>query len=82
MVLSNLVFTRERIVNISYELLRAMQRLWNDLGLQYCLKSQSAPNHYDPMTVSYFLSRLDDIGSQDYVPTIDDVLRMRVQVEN
>ena len=49
-------------------------------GLQYCLRSQSAPNYYDPMTVNYFLGRLEVISSDAYVPSVEDVLRMRVQV--
>jgi hypothetical protein len=40
----------------------------------------SAPNFYDTTTVTYFLGRLKVIGSKDYVPTVDDILRMRVQV--
>ena len=73
--------TSEKTTNIAPDLLRSMQRLWNDIGLQYCLRSQWAPNYYDPTTVNYFLGRLDIIASQGYLPTLDDVLRMRIQVK-
>ncbi len=57
-----------------------MNRIWSDLSVQYCVRSQSSPNFYDPVRVTYFLNKLQVIAEDDFMPSDEDILRMRVQV--
>jgi GTPase SAR1 family protein len=55
-----------------------LQKPWADPGIRrtYAARSNWHRSCYD--TSSFFLDKLDVIGSFDYVPTFDDVLRTRL----
>ncbi|CAF0996526.1 unnamed protein product [Adineta steineri] len=59
------------------ELLDAMKKLWNDIGVQTCFTRSNEYQLND--SAKYFLDKLEEIGSPQYLPTIQDVLRTRVK---
>jgi guanine nucleotide-binding protein G(o) subunit alpha len=61
----------------SAELLASMKRLWADEALQLCFKRSNEYQLND--SAAYFLNDLNRIGSPDYLPTEQDVLRSRTR---
>ena len=59
------------------ELLDAMKKLWNDNGVQQCFNRSNEYQLND--SAKYFLDKLDEIGSPQYLPSIQDILRTRVK---
>ena len=59
------------------ELLDAMKKLWNDNGVQQCFNRSNEYQLND--SAKYFLDQLDAIGSPNYLPSIQDILRTRVK---
>ena len=59
------------------ELLDAMKKLWTDSGVQQCFNRSNEYQLND--SAKYFLDKLDEIGSPQYLPTIQDILRTRVK---
>ena len=59
------------------ELLDAMKKLWNDVGVQQCFARSNEYQLND--SAKYFLDKLDEIGSPQYLPSIQDILRTRVK---
>ncbi|XP_034278580.1 guanine nucleotide-binding protein subunit alpha-15 isoform X2 [Pantherophis guttatus] len=55
---------------------RIIGGLWKDAGIRTCYKRRSEFNLLD--STSYFLSNLDRIASEGYVPSAQDILRTRV----
>lgn len=64
-------------VQFTPELLAVLKRLWNDPGVQACFRRSREYQLND--SASYYLNGLDRLGSPDYVPTEQDVLRTRVK---
>eukprot|EP00118_Oscarella_pearsei_P024958 m.307204 g.307204 ORF g.307204 m.307204 type:complete len:355 (+) comp42013_c0_seq1:57-1121(+) len=54
-----------------------MRKLWTDGGVQGCFKRSREYQLND--SAPYYLNALDRLGSADYVPTQQDVLRTRVK---
>lgn len=61
----------------STELLAAMIRLWTDTGTQACFNRSREYQLND--SAQYYLDSLQRIGSPDYLPTEQDILRTRVK---
>lgn len=61
----------------SADLLRLMLRLWGDGGIQQCLGRSNEFQLND--SAKYFLDSLERIGSNGYIPTEQDILRIRVK---
>lgn len=59
------------------ELLDAMKKLWNDNGVQQCFNRSNEYQLND--SAKYFLDQLDTIGSPNYLPSTQDILRTRVK---
>ncbi|XP_017333643.1 guanine nucleotide binding protein (G protein), alpha activating activity polypeptide O, b [Ictalurus punctatus] len=59
------------------EVLVAMKRLWKDGGVQACFNRSREYQLND--SAQYYLDSLDRIGSPDYMPTEQDILRSRVK---
>ncbi|KAH0793695.1 guanine nucleotide binding protein, alpha subunit [Histomonas meleagridis] len=59
------------------QLAESLQQLWQDPSIQ------TAYRHKDetiiPDNVGYFFDKIDDLQDEDYVPSDDDVLRVRVR---
>ncbi|KAM3852482.1 guanine nucleotide-binding protein subunit alpha-15-like isoform 1-T1 [Vipera latastei] len=55
---------------------RIIGGLWEDAGIRTCYKRRSQFHLLD--STSYFLSNLDRIASEGYVPSAQDILRTRV----
>lgn len=64
-------------VKFTPELVSIMKRLWNDSGVQNCFARSREYQLND--SAAYYLNALDRLGSPDYVPTEQDVLRTRVK---
>ncbi|KAM4664424.1 guanine nucleotide-binding protein G(i) subunit alpha-3-like [Discoglossus pictus] len=62
---------------MSEELAGVIQRLWEDVGVQDCLTHSRLHGLSD--TTLYYLNNLDRISQDNYVPTQEDVLRVRVK---
>ncbi|KAM7359440.1 guanine nucleotide-binding protein G(q) subunit alpha-like [Cochliomyia hominivorax] len=58
------------------EFLQAVKDLWADTGIQECYLRQ---REYDLMdSTKYFFNSIDRIAKEDYIPTDQDILRVRV----
>lgn len=66
-----------RMPDITSDLARAMQSLWEDKGVQRCFIRSNEYQLND--SAGYFLDSLPRISAPDYVPTQQDVLRTRVK---
>lgn len=53
----------------------AVKNVWNDHGVQYCYERRREYHLAD--NAKYYLSDLGRISAPSYVPTVDDVLRVR-----
>ncbi|XP_014834783.1 PREDICTED: guanine nucleotide-binding protein subunit alpha-11-like isoform X1 [Poecilia mexicana] len=54
----------------------AIKRVWSDLGVQKCYDRRREFQLSD--SAKYYLSDIDRITAPDYVPTLQDILRVRV----
>ncbi|XP_078280378.1 guanine nucleotide-binding protein subunit alpha-14-like isoform X2 [Rhinoraja longicauda] len=54
----------------------AIKSLWNDLGVKVCYERRREYQLLD--STNYYLSDIDRIAASDYIPTDQDVLRVRV----
>ncbi|XP_034752694.1 guanine nucleotide-binding protein subunit alpha-11-like [Etheostoma cragini] len=54
----------------------AIMRVWNDHGVQRCYDRRREFQLSD--SAKYYLSDLDRISAQSYIPTLQDILRVRV----
>jgi guanine nucleotide-binding protein G(o) subunit alpha len=59
------------------ELLSSMERLWADAGVQQCFLRSNEYQLND--SAQYFLDQLYRIGSPDFLPNEQDILRTRVK---
>jgi hypothetical protein len=59
------------------KLLDTMKKLWNDNGIQRCFNRSNEYQLND--SEKYFLDKLDEIGSPEYLPSTQDILRARVE---
>lgn len=71
---------------LSKELSRIMIRLWNDVATQFCVRTEAIHRSYDTQCVfkideslAYFLDNLPRISKPNYQPSLDDVLKCRIQ---
>lgn len=64
-------------VDFNQQLVALMKRLWNDSGVQACFGRSREYQLND--SAAYYLNSLDRLGSKDYLPTEQDVLRTRVK---
>lgn len=60
-----------------YQLLSCMKRLWHDSSVQQCFMRSNEYQLND--SAQYFLDQLDRIGSSDFLPSEQDILRTRVK---
>ncbi|XP_012735232.2 guanine nucleotide-binding protein subunit alpha-11 [Fundulus heteroclitus] len=54
----------------------AIKRVWNDHGVQQCYNRRREFHLSD--SAKYYLSDMDRITAPDYIPTLQDILRVRV----
>ncbi|XP_015236933.1 PREDICTED: guanine nucleotide-binding protein subunit alpha-11-like [Cyprinodon variegatus] len=54
----------------------AIRRVWNDLGVQKCYDRRREFQLSD--SAKYFLSDIDRIAGPGYIPTLQDILRVRI----
>ncbi|XP_028273368.1 guanine nucleotide-binding protein subunit alpha-14-like [Parambassis ranga] len=54
----------------------AIKRVWNDLGIQKCYDRRREFQLSD--SAKYYLTDMDRIAASNYVPTLQDILRVRV----
>ncbi|XP_039622786.1 guanine nucleotide-binding protein subunit alpha-11-like isoform X1 [Polypterus senegalus] len=54
----------------------AIRRLWEDPGIKWCYRRRQEYHLLD--STKYYLTHLDRIGQPNYIPSLDDVLRVRV----
>ncbi|KAJ8402033.1 hypothetical protein AAFF_G00372680 [Aldrovandia affinis] len=54
----------------------AIRRVWSDHGIQQCYARRREYHLSD--STKYYLSALDRIDSRSYIPTVEDILRVRV----
>ena len=53
-----------------------IQAFWNDSGVQKCLVRRNEFNLMD--SSMYYMARLEEILNESYVPTVQDILRVRI----
>mmetsp|Transcript_30757 Transcript_30757/g.49333 ORF Transcript_30757/g.49333 Transcript_30757/m.49333 type:complete len:443 (-) Transcript_30757:305-1633(-) len=64
--------------DLSPDVVQHMKVLWNNDGIRQTLEQRA--KFQIPDNVAYFFDqRLDDIGADDYVPTFEDYLRIRMR---
>ncbi|XP_019621079.1 PREDICTED: guanine nucleotide-binding protein subunit alpha-11-like, partial [Branchiostoma belcheri] len=66
----------ESVSTFEKEYVEAIQSLWEDAGIQECYDRRREYQLTD--SAKYYLSDLDRIAQSDYLPTEQDVLRVRV----
>ncbi|KAH8415992.1 hypothetical protein KR222_006171 [Zaprionus bogoriensis] len=66
----------EKVESIREPYTSAIRELWSDAGVQECYRRRSEYQLID--SAEYFLSDIDRIGKDDYLPSEQDVLRARV----
>ncbi|ESN96305.1 hypothetical protein HELRODRAFT_95386 [Helobdella robusta] len=76
-IVTEVLLRMEDTEQFSEELLKTMKRLWADEGIQQCFSRSNEFQLND--SAQYFLDSLDRIGSRDYIPTEQDILRIRVK---
>jgi len=59
------------------ELVQYVKPLWKDPAIQHCIKRAAEFQLFD--NAEYFFEEVDRIGAVGYLPTVDDVLRVRVK---
>lgn len=64
------------IKNLSNSHLWLLLQFWDDSGVKSCLRRRNEFNLMD--SASYYMSRLEDILADSYVPSIQDILRVRI----
>lgn len=69
--------SENKMPDLSLELARTMQSLWEDKGVQRCFLRSSEYQLND--SAGYFLNSLPRISAPNYIPTQQDVLRTRVK---
>jgi len=59
--------------------LAAVSRLWSEDSIQECYRRRAEYSTHNPINVSarYFLDHVDRIAMPNYLPTTEDVIRMR-----
>lgn len=67
---------REEATEITAEQKTALQGLWSDSGVQKCFERRNEFQISD--SAKYYFDSLDRISEAGYIPTVDDVLRVRV----
>lgn len=58
------------------EHLKTIELFWNDVGVQICSKRRNEFNLMDSSV--YYMARLEEILTDGYVPTVQDILRVRI----
>ena len=56
--------------------LEAIRAFWNDPGVKRCLQRRNEFSLMD--SSSYYMARLEEILAEGYVPTVQDILRVRI----
>lgn len=76
--LSALVNTidRDTVSDLPANQYNALKRLWSDKGVQSCFDRRREFQISD--SAKYYFDNIDRISEANYIPTIDDVLRVRV----
>ncbi|OAF66714.1 Adenylate cyclase-inhibiting G alpha protein [Intoshia linei] len=67
----------ESVEFLSSDLRNAMLRLWQDKGLRDCFEKSAQYQLND--SAEYYFNSIDRIGQENYLPTINDILRTRVK---
>lgn len=60
------------------QLARAIMQLWDDQGVQACIKKAGAEYHLND-SAKYFFQNLERISTPGYLPSDQDILRSRVK---
>ncbi|XP_077377096.1 guanine nucleotide-binding protein subunit alpha-14-like isoform X2 [Festucalex cinctus] len=66
----------DKVDDLDREYVAAIQRLWNDGGMQECFDRRREYQLSD--STKYYLTELDRISQPYYIPNLQDILRVRV----
>ncbi|XP_051875120.1 guanine nucleotide-binding protein subunit alpha-14 [Pristis pectinata] len=66
----------DKVISFEKEYVEAIKKLWNDPGIQECYDRRREYQLSD--SAKYYLSDVDRISSPLYIPTQQDILRVRV----
>ncbi|ESN98766.1 hypothetical protein HELRODRAFT_162221 [Helobdella robusta] len=66
----------EKVTTFEKPYVDAVKSLWNDSGIQECYDRRREYQLTD--SAKYYLDNLDTIASPNYLPTLQDILRVRV----
>ncbi|XP_067839215.1 guanine nucleotide-binding protein subunit alpha-14 [Heptranchias perlo] len=66
----------DKVITFDRKYVEAIKKLWNDPGIQECYDRRREYQLSD--SAKYYLSDMDRISSPTYVPTQQDILRVRV----
>ncbi|GFV82531.1 guanine nucleotide-binding protein G(q) subunit alpha [Trichonephila clavipes] len=66
----------EMVTTFEIQFVKAMRALWNDPGIQECYSRKREYQLTD--SAKYYLDDLERIAQSDYLPTQQDILRVRV----
>ncbi|CAG0925561.1 unnamed protein product, partial [Notodromas monacha] len=65
------------LLALDAELVEALRALWADAGIQQCVSDRRRDFHL-PDSAHYYLSEMTRISDVDYLPSEQDILRVRV----
>ncbi|XP_077416489.1 guanine nucleotide-binding protein G(q) subunit alpha-like isoform X2 [Vanacampus margaritifer] len=66
----------EKVDDLDREYVVAIERLWNDGGMQECFDRRREYQLSD--STKYYLTELDRISQPSYIPNLQDILRVRI----
>lgn len=73
---SKLIMNVNTMANLEEPFLHAIKELWNDAGIQTCYMRRNEYQLND--STKYYMTEIERIAKSDYVPTDQDILRVRV----
>jgi GTPase SAR1 family protein len=69
---------KDSLLQISPELVASIKALWRDPAMQALVDKYLARFHI-PESISYFVGRIDEIARKEYIPSNEDLIRLRVR---
>ncbi|XP_054164965.1 guanine nucleotide-binding protein subunit alpha-14-like [Oppia nitens] len=72
----NVDYNSNRVSKLSPEVVKAIRELWLDFGIQTCYNRKNEYQLSD--SAKYYFDSVDRLSSPDYIPTREDILRVRI----
>ena len=69
--------SEDRHEDLPVDIIEAMEQLWKDPGFQKMLSFRL--KYHIPESVEYFMPRIREIATAEYIPSNEDLLRMRAR---